>query len=115
MRVLLISHTCQSRTEGQPKARCLAAMPDIDLRVLVPDRWLHYGAWRNAELPAAGEFNCTAGPVRWPWVGPAQFYLHWYPKLAALLKEFRPEVIDLWEEPWGLVSAHTCYLRDRLL
>ena len=24
-------------------------------------------------------------------------------------------MIDLWEEPWGLVSAHACRLRDRLL
>src|ERR1019366_6217187 len=40
---------------------------------------------------------------------------HWYPRLAQVLREFRPHIIDLWEEPWGLVSAHTCWLRNRLL
>ena len=114
IRVLLISHTCQSRTEGQPKAELLAAIPDIDLRVLVPDCWKHYGKWRTADVPADSSLF-EVGRVRLPWAGPAQFYLHYYPRLARLLTDFRPDVIDLWEEPWGLVSAHTCRLRNRLL
>jgi glycosyltransferase involved in cell wall biosynthesis len=115
MRILLISHTCQSRTEGQPKARCLANLPGIDLRVLVPNRWKHYGAWRSADPVPPDEFSCTIGKVAWPWIGPAQYYMHWYPGLRGLLREFRPDVIDLWEEPWGLVSAQACYLRDKLM
>ncbi len=114
MRVLLISHTCQSRTEGQPKAEILAAMPDIELKVLVPDRWKHYGVWRAADVSPASKIF-TVGKVACPWMGPAQFYLHFYPGLKKLLRDFRPEVIDLWEEPWGLVSAHTCRLRNQLL
>ena len=51
----------------------------------------------------------------WPWLGPAQNYLHWYPSLAGILRSFQPDVIDLWEEPWALVSAHACWLRNRLL
>ena len=113
MKVLLISHTCQSRTEGQPKAHCLAALPDVTLRVLTPDRWMNYGAWRTAELPQDAAFEFTAGHVTWPWVGPAQFYLHWYRGLHRIIREFQPDIIDLWEEPWGLVSAHAVYLRNR--
>ena len=115
MKVLLISHTCQSRTEGQAKAQCLGRIPGLQLRVLVPDRWKHYGRWRGIEAPADDAFRLERGKVRWPWAGPAQFYLHHYPHLASLLREFRPDVIDLWEEPWGLVSAHACWLRNRLL
>ena len=115
MKVLLISHTCQSRTEGQPKAVCLHRMPGLELRVLVPDRWYHYGAWRRPDPVDPAEFSLEVGRVRLPWLTGAQFYLHWYPGLAKLLREFRPDIIDLWEEPWGLVSAHACWLRDRLL
>lgn len=115
LRVLLISHTCQSRTEGQPKAECLSRMPEIALRVLTPDRWLHYGKWRGAERPERASFQYEVGNVACPWAGPAQSYLHWYPQLHRLLTEFRPDIIDLWEEPWGLVSAQVCRLRDRLL
>ena len=115
MRVLLISHTCQSPTEGQPKAEWLARMPGLDLRVLVPDRWKHYGKWRQASVANDSCGTYHVGRVACPWVGPAQFYLHWYPELAQLLREFQPDVIDLWEEPWGLVSAQACRLRRLLL
>ncbi|MBV9848931.1 MAG: glycosyltransferase [Armatimonadetes bacterium] len=115
MRVLLISHTCQSRVEGQPKAAQLAAWKGLDLRVLVPDRWYEYGRWRRAEAPEGAAYAFTAERVALPWTGPAQWYLHWYPRLAAILREFRPHIIDIWEEPYGLVSAQTCWLRNRIL
>ncbi len=115
LRVLLISHTCQSRTEGQPKAHHLSRLPGLDLRVVAPNRWFHYGRWRQPDIPSSPAFTFNVEKVAWPWLGPAQFYLHWYPRLAGILREFQPHVIDLWEEPWGLVSAHACWLRNRLL
>ncbi len=115
IKVLLISHTCQSRTEGQPKAHALARLPDIDLHLLTPKRWMHYGKWREAEPPLDAKFQTTIAPVRFAWAGPAQYFLHYYPGLGGVLKTFRPDVIDLWEEPWGLVSAHACRLRNKLL
>ncbi len=115
MRVLLISHTCQSRREGQPKAEQLSRIPGMELRVLVPDRWHEYSAWRKAQVPENAGYEYEVGKVRWPWSGPAQWYLHWYPALAETLREFQPDIIDLWEEPWGLVSAHTAWLRNRLV
>ncbi len=115
MRVLLISHTCQSRTEGQPKARCLAKIPGIELRVVTPDRWMHYGSWRRSDIASESDFYQIDSKVSLPWVSKAQFYLHWYPQLKSILQEFRPDVIDLWEEPWGLVSAQACSLRGKIL
>lgn len=115
MRVLLISHTCQSATEGQPKAEHLGQMSGVDLCVLSPDRWKHYGKWRAPQVPSGPSYRYEVGHVRLPWAGPGQFYLHYYPQLAKLLRDFRPEIIDLWEEPWAAVSAHACWLRDRLL
>ena len=116
LRVLLISHTCQSRSEGQPKAFHLARMSEIRLKVITPERWLHYGAWRRADIPSGEDaLDLEVAKVRWPWAGPAQFYLHWYPQLKRILRDFRPDVIDLWEEPWGLVSVQACRLRNRFL
>jgi glycosyltransferase involved in cell wall biosynthesis len=114
MRILLISHTCQSRTEGQPKAHFLGSIPGIELRVLVPNRWKHYGSWRSPESPLSDRFEYEPARVRLPWVGPAQFYLHYYPDLSRILREFQPDIIDLWEEPWALVSAQACRLRRRV-
>ena len=116
MRVLLISHTCQSRTEGQPKAALLAQRPDIELKVLTPERWMHYGKWRAAQPPLDNAFDCEIGKVVWPWAGNRiGFYMHWYPGMATLLRDFRPDIIDLWEEPWAQVSVQACKLRNRLL
>lgn len=115
MKVLLISHTCQSRTEGQPRAQLLGKLPGMELCVLSPSRWKHYGAWRGPDIEKDASFSFAIRRPLLPWLGPAQNYLHWYPGLAALLRGFQPDVIDLWEEPWGLVSAHACRLRNRLL
>lgn len=116
MRVLLISHTCQSRTEGQPKAALLAQRPDIELKVLIPERWMHYGKWRAAQPPLDNAFDYEIGKVSMPWAGnKIGFYLHSYPGMAKLLKEFQPDIIDLWEEPWAQVSVQACKLRNRLL
>jgi glycosyltransferase involved in cell wall biosynthesis len=115
LKVLLISHTCQSPTEGQPKAELLARMAGIELVTLIPDRWFHNGAWRKTAIVPDPACRYEVGKVSLPWTGPGQFYLHWYPGLANLLRDFRPDVIDLWEEAWGLVSAHAVRLRNQIL
>lgn len=116
MRVLLISHTCISPRAGQPKAIALSKYDDLTLRVLIPDRWFEYGKWLGATIADdAPDGLFQVAKVSLPWTGPAQWYLHWYPELRRTLKEFRPDVIDLWEEPWGMVSMQTCRLRNRLL
>ena len=114
MKVLLISHTCQSPTEGQPRARELAKISGLELTLLTPDRWKRYGDWRRADRPRDPEFRFIEGKILWPWSGPGQTYLHWYPSLPRLLRRLQPDVIDLWEEPWSLVSAQTCWWRDRV-
>lgn len=115
MKVLLIAHACQVGNEGQQRARQLGSFPDVDLRVLTPERWYEYGAWREVQIPAGASYTLQPEAVRFPWSGPAQWYFHHYPKLAATLRSFRPDVIDVWEEAWGLVSVHACWLRNRLL
>lgn len=114
MKVLLISHTCQSRTEGQPKAVELARL-GVDLRVVVPRRWKHYGRWRAPDRPIeGGGFRLVPLTTRLAWCGPAQSYLHFYPGLGRVIREFGPDIIDLWEEPWSAVSLQACLLREKL-
>jgi glycosyltransferase involved in cell wall biosynthesis len=116
VRVLLVSHTCQVRSQGQMKAAWLATLPGIQLHVVTPDRWIDdYGAWRSAETPTTKAFSFEVLKCRLPYVGPFKRYLHHYPKFADVLREFKPDVIDIWEEPWGVVSGHICRLRQRIL
>ena len=53
IKVLLISHTCQSATEGQPRTHALSKFSDLELCVVSPQRWFHYGKWRAADLANA--------------------------------------------------------------
>ena len=117
MRVLMISHSCALRTEGQPKAEQIGRIPGLDLRVVIPHRWNHYGRDdRPAEPPLPGaSFEVDVKRVRLRWAGPFTWHMHWYPGLAKAIRDFQPEVIDIWEEPWGLVSAHAVWLRNRIL
>jgi glycosyltransferase involved in cell wall biosynthesis len=116
MRILLISHTCQSQVEGQPRARELARFPDVELKVLIPEKFNHFGSWRQAETPPPdAEYSWNIERVALPWLGPAQNYLHFYPSLPKILRAYQPDIIDLWEEHWSLVSAQACWLRNRIL
>ena len=115
MKVLLIAHACQVRNEGQQRAQQLGQIAGIDLRVIAPDRWREYDRWREAQAPENPSYTFQVEKIRFPWSGPGQWYLHYYPGLGKTLQSFRPDIIDVWEEAWGLVSAHTCWLRNRLL
>jgi glycosyltransferase involved in cell wall biosynthesis len=114
LRVLVISHTAQSKAAGQARSLPLRDHADIQCRVLVPDRWKAYGSWQTPER-ADPSLDVQVGKVIWPWTGPGQWYLHWYRNLGKILRDFRPDVIHLWEEPWGLVSAQAAWLRNRYL
>jgi glycosyltransferase involved in cell wall biosynthesis len=131
VKVLLLSHTCQSRNEGQPKAVELARL-GIEILVVVPRRWNEYGRWRGPDSPCAqslqnhgddessgsdghsGRFRLVPLSVKLPWCGPIQSYAHFYPGLGRIIGAFEPDVIDVWEEPWSLVSLQTALLRERL-
>jgi glycosyltransferase involved in cell wall biosynthesis len=88
---------------------------DIECRLLVPHRWKSYGVWQTPEGSANPKLDVRVGKVVWPWTGPGQWYLHWYRDLARIFREFSPDVVHLWEEPWGLVTAQAAWLRNRWL
>jgi glycosyltransferase involved in cell wall biosynthesis len=116
IRVLLIGHQFQVPTEGQAKAAALASFSDIDLHVMAPSLYREAEVrWRRPVPPVEAGYQFQVSPVRLPWGGPAKWYLQWYPTLAKTLSVLRPDVIDIWEEPWNLLSAQVCSLRDRLL
>ena len=115
MKVLLLSHTCISRTAGQPKAHALAAFPDVDLTLLVPDRMKTYGQWHDAETPdPIPAFRYAIGRTRWRSVRGLWYLQHYSDTLPRLLSETQPDVVDVWEEPWSLACAQAVSLTRRL-
>ena len=105
IKVLLLSHTCMSRTAGQPKLHALAEFADIDLTVLVPDRMCTYDVWHKAETPENAKFRYEVGGTRWHYIKKQWYLMHYKDTLRRLLREIHPDIIDLWEEPWGMMCA----------
>lgn len=123
LRVALLGHQFQVPSEGQAKAAALARVFDGELLVLTPDRYREAEVrWRvpvappaaRAE-PAEGGYRFAVEKVRWPWTGPCKWYLQWYPHLAKRLRAFQPDVVDVWEEPWNLLSAQVAWIRRHWL
>ncbi|HEX3426919.1 MAG TPA: glycosyltransferase [Acidimicrobiales bacterium] len=104
-----------SQSEGQPKLSCLASYPDVEVTALVPDRMCFYGEWTTAEPSTDPRFAYVVGRVRAQWIL-HQWYLTFYPRdLGHLLRQVKPDVVDLWHEPWSLVSAQAVWLTRRLV
>ncbi len=114
MKVLLIAHSCISPFWGVPRAKALTAFPDIKLCVLTPSRWFEYGKWQKPLSVYDSGFLYLSERILFPKSGPAKWYLHVYPKLASLISSFRPDIVDLWEEPWAMVSFQVACLLSPL-
>jgi glycosyltransferase involved in cell wall biosynthesis len=82
--------------------------------LVVPAKWHEYGNWILADPPEA-ELRIITLPAMLTRFGPAKWYLHFYPRLAKLLQELRPDVIHLWEEPWSIVALQAILIRNALL
>ena len=116
LRILLIGHQFQVPTEGQAKAAALSAFEDLDVSVLCPERYREAEVrWRHPKAPDTGAYLFRTTVVRNAWCGPAKWYLQWYPRLEDTLCALNPDVVDLWEEPWSLLSAQVSALKSRLL
>ncbi len=114
MRVLLLSHTCMSRTAGQPKLHSLARHSDLELTALVPDRMCTYDRWHEAEVPLNPPFRFVVGKAKWQYFRQQWYLLHYDQIVPRLLKEVQPEVVDIWEEPWSLTASQMIYWTRRL-
>ena len=115
VRVALIGHQFQVPTEGQAKAQALASAGGLEVHVVVPDRYREAEVrWRTPDLPKDGGagVHYHLAHVRLPWSGPAKWYLQSYAGLRRILEAIRPDILDVWEEPWSLLSAQVCRLRN---
>ena len=91
----------------------LAADGDIDLTLLAPERWYENDGWLEAS-PSDSDLTTILAPIRLPRAGRARWYMHYYPHMKEIVRQVKPDVIHLWEEPWSAVAAQAVCLRNRL-
>ena len=112
LKVLSISHTAHGLGSGRLRYETLAETGTIELVVVAPDRWGESGIDRPAD-PNSSALDLRFRPVKLPFARGVKWYAHWYPGLGSLIREISPDVLHLWEEPWGVVALQATLLRNR--
>ncbi len=85
----------------QKKLEEIAAYPDIELTVVVPPYWRegrHFTALERAHVQG---YRLVVAPV----VFNGHYHVHFYPTLPDILRESRPDVCHVDEEPYNLATC----------
>jgi glycosyltransferase involved in cell wall biosynthesis len=78
----------------------LAAQPGMDLIAMVPPSWRdERGELRLEPTPAEG-YQFIVTPIRFN----GNFHLHYYPQFDRLLKQLKPDLVHIDEEPYNLAT-----------
>jgi len=108
MKVLSISH---SAVVGgyHDRYREVVRQGGVDLTLLTPERWRQFNRTVELEKKSDPEYRIIARqPATWGLPGHGlKNVSHVYLGIAGLIAEVRPEIIELWEEPFSAVTAHT--------
>ena len=96
MRVLMVSKALIVAAY-QRKLEEIAAYPDVDLTVVVPSAW----DGQPYEPGFLRGYRTLVQPIRFD----GQFHLFYFPTLGRILRELRPEVVHVDEEPYNLASV----------
>ena len=113
LRIVSIAHAAVSREAGRLRYYPLAGRRDIDLHLVVPDRWQQFGRTLVADPPDDPGLAVHVLPVHLQEAGPMSWYLHFYSGLRRLVRDIEPDVIHLWEEPWSVVALQARMLKGR--
>jgi len=108
MRVLMVSKACVVGTY-QRKLEELAALPGIELTLVVPPEWRE----RSRVLRYEPMFRRGYQTVVLPMALNGHYHLHFYRGLAAVVREVRPDLIHLDEEPADAVALQCVALAGR--
>jgi glycosyltransferase involved in cell wall biosynthesis len=108
MRVLMISKACVVGTY-QRKLEEMARLPDVDLTLIVPPNWRDPSGELRLERVYAQGYRMLVEPMRFN----GNFHLHYFPTLGRRLREVRPEIVHMDEEPYNLATWHALLLARR--
>jgi glycosyltransferase involved in cell wall biosynthesis len=112
LRVVSVAHSAVKEAGGRQRYVPLLSRDDLDMHLVVPERWREFGRSMPAEPASDPRMNLHILPIMIPHAGPMNWYLHFYPGLGRLLEKVRPEVLHLWEEPWSAVALQAALLKS---
>ncbi len=110
MKVLLL-HKALVNGAYQKKAEALAALPGLDLTVVVPPSWqeARSGVQPLERAHTAG-YELLVAPI---WFN-GHHHTHRYPTLGSIVRRVRPDIFHVDEEPFNLATAEAFFWAERV-
>ncbi|MBN1137353.1 MAG: glycosyltransferase [Anaerolineae bacterium] len=108
MRVLMVSKACVVGAY-QTKLEELARMPEMELTVVVPPYWRDEQGVVELERQHTAGYDLLVEPMALN----GNYHLHFYPGLGKRIKQARPDLVHIDEEPYNLATAHALWLAQR--
>ena len=105
MRVVMVSKALAVGAY-QRKLEEIARLPGVELTAIVPSEWRDRRGHVRLERAHVLGYELIAAPLRLN----GQYHLHFYPTLGRLLKQLRPEILHMDEEPYNLATWHALRL-----
>ena len=101
MRVLMVSKACLTGIY-QRKLEEIARYPEVELVVIVPPSWKDAQGELRLEREYVQGYRLLADPIAFN----GRYHLHYYPRLTKRIREIRPDVLHIDEEPYNLATWH---------
>lgn len=109
MRVLMISKALVAGT-SQRKLEELAKCSGVELTLVTPPYWQSDdGSKQMLERLYTNGYRMIVTPMRLN----GNFHLHYYPQLAAIIRETRPDVVHIDEEPYNFATFQAMRLANK--
>ncbi len=92
------------------KFNLIAAKPDVEMRVITPDRW--HESFQEIHFQPESDIHCEEipCPIRFSGYGSRFFYRR---GISQHFKNFQPDIIHLEEEAWSLNALQTVRLKRK--
>ena len=108
MRVLMVSKACVVGAY-QKKLEELARLPEMELTVVVPPYWRDERGVMELERRHTEGYDLVVEPMALN----GHFHTHYYPGLGRRMRQVRPHLVHVDEEPYNLATAHAVWLARR--
>src|SRR5256886_11077997 len=110
MRVLMISKALVAGT-SQRKLEELAKCPGVELTLITPPYWQSDdGSKQVLERLYTAGYRMIVTPMALN----GNFHLHFYPKLGKIMREVRPEIVHIDEEPYNFATFQATRLAQKI-
>jgi glycosyltransferase involved in cell wall biosynthesis len=109
MRIALVSKACLVGAY-QRKLEEMAALPDIDLTVIVPPSWRDERGTIALERDHVNGYELIVEPITFN----GNYHTYFFPGVARRLAGLRPDLIHIDEEPYNFAAYHLMRIARRL-